>query len=322
MSATNQRRSATAILTALQSALTAATWTRSAAYAAIANPPVLAEPTLTSSPGATIANGHEYSYALSYVTAEGETALATQVAFISELNMDFAIRIVLPVALDARVTAVRLWRNFMDAGGSFRLLATLAPGATPYDDVETHAVFAARSSGSPAPPVANTTAADSSTVPAFQSVKLFDTADLAAAMQELLLSQQRICLVIPDAERFESVLSGAHKLLVKRTLPVALLMSDRVLGDRQQALHGAPAAGDLPAVAGAFALQEIALAAVTGRLLAPGGGLGGVLCQPVTATVLTVEDTKKKLPGRACVELDLDCTGGTLEAATGPGPIL
>ena len=150
-----------------------------------------------------------------------------------------------------------------------------------------------------------------SPMPAFQKVKLFDLAQLADAFSELLMSEQRVCLLVPDAEKFESALQGSTRLLIKRTLPVALLISDRVMGDRQAALHGAAGTGSLPAVAGAFPLQEIALAAVTGQLLP---NPRGVVCRPVTATVLDVSDAKKKMPGRACVELDVDCAGGTLDA--------
>ena len=148
-------------------------------------------------------------------------------------------------------------------------------------------------------------------VAAFQKVKLFDLAQLADAFSELLVSEQRVCLLVPDAEKFESALQGNTRLLIKRTLPVALLLSDRVVGDRQQALHGAEASGGSVAVAGAFPLQEIALAAVTGQLLP---NPKGVVCRPVTATVLDVQDTKRKMPGRACIELDVECTGGTLDA--------
>ena len=146
---------------------------------------------------------------------------------------------------------------------------------------------------------------------AFQKVKLFDLAQLDDAFSELLMSEQRVCLLVPDAERFESALQGSTRLLIKRTLPVALLISDRVVADRQAALHGMVGTGSMPAVAGAFPLQEIALAAVTGQLLPTPRG---VVCKPVTATVLDVQDTKKKMPGRACVELDVECTGGTLDA--------
>lgn len=151
---------------------------------------------------------------------------------------------------------------------------------------------------------------------AFQSVKLFGMNSLPDAMRELLVSQQRVCFVIPDSERFAPETDGG-KMVLSRTLPVALLISDRVLGNRQTALFGgAVGATETP---GAYGLQKAALEAVAGQLIdeAP-----RVVCTPTQSAVVDIEDVQKKLPGRAALEVDLDCTGGTLTAALGPGPNL
>lgn len=148
---------------------------------------------------------------------------------------------------------------------------------------------------------------------AFGSVKLFDVASLETAFKELLESQQRVCFLVPDDEVFETKLRGRYLMLTRR-LPVALLISDRVLGNRQKALYG-----DGTTTPGSFALAELILAAVTGQLL---DNPAGVVCVPKTSAVLQLENSTTKLPGRSCVELDLECTGGTLETALSIGPNL
>lgn len=149
-------------------------------------------------------------------------------------------------------------------------------------------------------------------VPAFESVKRFDIENVDQAFKELMESKQRVCFVIPDLENFEPAVN-AGKLMVTRRLPIALLISDRVMGDRQAALFGSD---DTP---GAYALAEGALEAVTGLIL---DNPGGVKCLPLTMGALSIEDIQKKLPGRAVVELDVECTGGTLTASLGISPIV
>jgi hypothetical protein len=102
-------------------------------------------------------------------------------------------------------------------------------------------------------------------------------------------------------------------------LPVALLISDRNLGDRVKALWGDPLD---PTVQGAFALEKMARAAVVGQLLDSDSVRGKTkvisLASHVNSIFLKDED-KQELPGRAAVMLELNCSGGTLTARTGPG---
>lgn len=76
--------------------------------------------------------------------------------------------------------------------------------------------------------------------PAFNRIELFDSEDLVAAFQFLLITEQRVCVVVPLTEEFDNVFSGL-KLTVKRRLPLAILCSDKVLGSRKEALWGLPA---------------------------------------------------------------------------------
>ena len=151
-------------------------------------------------------------------------------------------------------------------------------------------------------------------VAAFSRVELFDNASLLEAFQLLSLSEQRVCLVVTLDETFHTENRG-QILISTRTLPVTLLISDQILGNRTTALYGDATPP------GAFGLMEIVLPAVTGMLLAPPNG---VTSEPVNASVLIVKNQKEKqnLPGRAAVALELHCRGGNLQAALGPQPVL
>ena len=157
-------------------------------------------------------------------------------------------------------------------------------------------------------------------IPVFQSVKLFDLANLATAFQELTVADQRVCFIIADSEHFADKFSNAgdqgvqRQMLFTRRLPVALLMSDRVIGDRTTALYGGM--NGTVKILGAEGMKEIALTAVTGQLIA---NPNGIVCRPTSSAAVDVKDMRTKLPGRACVELDLECTGGTVAADLGPG---
>ncbi len=134
--------------------------------------------------------------------------------------------------------------------------------------------------------------------PAFQAVKRFDSTDLAAAFAELLVSQQRVALVVHTGDRFDDAGTGAGQVAVRRVTEVSLVLSDRVLGKRQAAIWGtATNPGCLP-------LKDLALTAVGGPLIA---APGAVDCVPVHAERLTVEDLKSKQPGREACLLDLEC---------------
>jgi hypothetical protein len=152
---------------------------------------------------------------------------------------------------------------------------------------------------------------DSDPTAAFQDVKLFDVADLVAAFEELMASKQRVAFIIADSEQFQTATDGL-KVIMTRRQPVAILISDRVIGNRVTALYGDLTAN--PPVLGAEGLKEIALAAITGELIAAADGMEAVHCTPIESEAGRSEDVKKKTPGRSYVELDMICTGGTLEA--------
>ena len=154
---------------------------------------------------------------------------------------------------------------------------------------------------------------------AFQRVEFFDSEKLAEALKALFITEQRVCVVVPLEERFESVLQQP-RLLVKRTLPVLLLISDRVLGESQRKIALLGSAAGPVITPGAEGLVDLVLPAVTGLLLP---NPGGVLCEPVDSCVMTIADKDRAaLPGRVAVALELRCTGGTITADLGRSPVL
>jgi len=148
---------------------------------------------------------------------------------------------------------------------------------------------------------------------AFQRVELFDSENLIEAFQVLLLSQQTIAIVVPLASHWQEELSQ-RKVLCRRVQPVAVLISDRVLGNRTAALFGSASN------TGAFNLSALAVPAITGQLLP---NPSGVICVPTGESSLVLKQADKtNLPGRAVVALEVDCKGGWIEAALNTGPTL
>ena len=152
---------------------------------------------------------------------------------------------------------------------------------------------------------------------AFDRVEVFDSEQLVEAFRYLLVTEQKVCVIVPMDERFNTAIDH-RKLVITRELPVMVLISDRVLGGRNAALLGNV---DTP---GALELTELVLPAVTGLLLPNQAGpppLSGVLVEPFSSSVLSVKDTESEMPSRVCVGLGLHCKGGYLEATMPAGPV-
>lgn len=146
---------------------------------------------------------------------------------------------------------------------------------------------------------------------AFDRVEIFDSEDLVAAFQYLLVTEQRVCVIVPLHEAFTSE-AKQTTLIIQRELPVALLIADRVLGNRQAALFG-----DGETTPGAYGLMELALPAVIGIVVPAAAPLTKVVAVPKSATVMSVKDTESELPMRLTVALELECRGGRIEVPIG-----
>lgn len=151
---------------------------------------------------------------------------------------------------------------------------------------------------------------------AFERVELFDVESLTDAFRLLIISEQRVAVIISLDEQFEQVDDG-NKIVVTRMLPVAIVCSDRRLGDRVKALFGDPEDTTVP---GAFALAELALPEVTGQIVDGDGTIANVVATPGAKNSIFLKDEDQQdLPGRAAVMLEIHCRGGSLEARIGPG---
>lgn len=153
---------------------------------------------------------------------------------------------------------------------------------------------------------------DGDTTPAFEQVTKFDVTQLEEAFRLLLVSENRVAVVVPMDETFPTVFEKAE-LLQKRVFPISIFCSDYAYGDRNAALWGSDT------TPGAYALQEAAIPFVVGQLIA---NPAGIVTRMTSSRPVVTMDIKTKLPGRAAVALELECTGGIVEAAYGPGPNL
>lgn len=146
---------------------------------------------------------------------------------------------------------------------------------------------------------------------AFGRVELFDDLDLGSAFKRLLLAESRICLVIYSTDQFENQRAD-RQVLIRRKQQVYLIFTDRVIGKRTDALLGT--AGN----PGLLALRDLILPAVAGLLLPQPKG---IVCLPVNGSLLQVEDTDKKSPGRMAYLLEIELQGGWIKVDVGRSPI-
>lgn len=138
--------------------------------------------------------------------------------------------------------------------------------------------------------------------PAFQEVRRFDSTALVEAFGELIVSRQRVALIVYAGERWDDAGSGPGQVAVHRVTQFSVLVSDRFQGKRQTAAWGA---GNHP---GAIPLKDSVLAALAGPLLPDPEGVD---CLPISSDLLDLEDLKNKQPGRVVCVLDLDCRDRT-----------
>jgi hypothetical protein len=156
---------------------------------------------------------------------------------------------------------------------------------------------------------------------AFERVELFDVQDLTDAFRIALISEQRVCVIVVLAQQFTPQIEE-QKIVISRLQPIGLIISDRLLGDRVKALFGDPLDATVP---GSFALAQLAMTALTGKLLPSDLGTGKtkVISTPANVDSIFLKDEdKQELPGRSAVMLEINCIGGTVEARIGPGSSL
>jgi hypothetical protein len=143
--------------------------------------------------------------------------------------------------------------------------------------------------------------------PLFGQVRLYASTDMTAAFKDLLLSKQRVALVVVSSADYEptgnSGLSG-HT----RTRRVSVVVSDRVIGKGDEALHGSPT------TPGALGLLDLVPPAIVGRYtVATPQGNRPVEIRPLSDEFGRAESMESQQPGRFLAVLELEMTGGRLE---------
>ncbi len=159
--------------------------------------------------------------------------------------------------------------------------------------------------------------------PAFGRVARFDQLDLAVAVGELQTMADRLCLLVYEGDRYETLHAG-RQIHVRRTALVSLLMADRQVANRTEAVFGG---SGLP---GVVALKDLVLGLATGAM--PMGSalpkpvtgrlFPGVYVRPVSATPLPHEGRPDALVGRGVWLVRLELVGGQLDFDLGQQPIV
>ena len=137
---------------------------------------------------------------------------------------------------------------------------------------------------------------------AFGCVKRFDATDLAEAFSQLIVSQQRVALIVYTGERFENAGTDAGQVCVRRIVELTILTSDRVLGKRMAAVFGSDT------TPGALRLQSACRDALAGEFLpAVSDTHEAIDCVPILAETISIQDIEEKQPGRVAARLDIEC---------------
>lgn len=138
---------------------------------------------------------------------------------------------------------------------------------------------------------------------AFEKVAVYSKPNLAQALQDLLIFEDRVCLIIPDGDDYQNEDSG-RILISKCTRRVVLLLADRDYGDRQAASTGD---GDNP---GVIELDRLVVNSLIGDNL----GLARVRVKCDVSEPFTISAKERdQLSGREAWHLDLAVEAGVLK---------
>ena len=146
---------------------------------------------------------------------------------------------------------------------------------------------------------------------AFQTVRRFSETNIVEALKKLVVNQSRAAFVVFDQHSWESSREG-QQARYRRTTRIAVLFTDKVLGDYDEALYGNDR------TPGAIGLSELAVPALCGLLLP---NPAGVELVPTSEDPAIVEIDQKKLPGRAVVSAQFEARGGWMSRPLGLGPV-
>lgn len=136
----------------------------------------------------------------------------------------------------------------------------------------------------------------------FEAVEKFDVTNADKAFGRVLSNQNRVCLVIWFGEEFATVMQGRDQLTRRKT-KVRVIVSEKKLGDRQEALFGTTT------TPGVLKMKDLVIEAVTGALFAE--STNDVAMTPITAFCAMIEETENRFPGRVIASIDFEGRGGT-----------
>lgn len=136
--------------------------------------------------------------------------------------------------------------------------------------------------------------------PLFQEVRAYPQANIGQAIDDLLIFEDRVCLIIPAGNRHNTQRIG-DKLRVQRVSDFIFLLADRVYGAFDaEAMMGSP---ENP---GTIRLQDYLLAALTGEQL----GNPRLLLEPRDGQPFEVRKTDSAAAGRECWEQNFTTPAG------------
>ena len=152
-------------------------------------------------------------------------------------------------------------------------------------------------------------AAGVSDEPLFEAVELYPNKRLGEALQSLLVTKKRVCLIVPTGvQRDLTDQRGALSVLGHKRAEVAIIYSDQAyFKSEQRVSFGADKN------LGLFAFDELIEAAITAKALSPYGGV--VLGD--SAPLLLSDTEQKTAPGRNAWLIEALIPIGIIAAAVG-----
>lgn len=128
--------------------------------------------------------------------------------------------------------------------------------------------------------------------PAFTEVHVYTRQGLLQAMRDLLIKDERVCIIVPTGNTYENKREG-RIATSRRTSEITLLITDKVYGGSfdAEALTGND---DTPGIA---VLQDLVVTTLQGQSL---NLPGGVCLEPGGGEPITLGDPKKGDKNREC----------------------
>ncbi len=159
--------------------------------------------------------------------------------------------------------------------------------------------------------LASLTAADDDATLLFEEVVLFHTPEMGSAIKRLILSQSRICVIVPSGDDYQSTVTAGY-VHTTAELELELIFADRVYSTVKNldALFG----GDRNI--GVVPMKDRVVELLSGADI----GIPGAVLAPLTGSFVTVKDDQdpklKDTPGRESYMSSWSTYAGEQSAST------